>query len=199
MPALLVSFLPLLARVAPDLVGLLFGGATDVDGIGSVVVKLETALNEIFGSTDPATVQQQIDADPVKTTTLQARLAAETERLKARLADTESARNATASLATARSPMAWGSPVVSGIVVGAFAIVSVVVFGRYGVESAVGQLIAGALIAKFGTVVDFWLGSSRGSSDRADQITAMLRQSIVAASPASPAAMPATAAERGRR
>ena len=194
MPALLLSFLPLLARVAPELVGLLFGGKAGSDGAGSGVVKLEAALRDLFGSTDPAAVQQQLDTDPAKTTALQARLDAETERLKARLADTENARAATVSLAAAQSPMAWGSPVVSGIVVGAFAIVSIVVFGRYGVESAVGQLIAGALIAKFGTVVDFWLGSSRGSSDRADQITAMLHQSIDAHTSVS-----AATAERVRR
>ena len=178
MPALLVSFLPLIARCAPDLLGFLFGGGAGPDGIGALVVKLESALRDIFGSTDPAAVQQQIDADPTKTTALQARLDAETERLKDQLADTESARATTAALAAAKSPLAWGSSVVSGIVVAAFAVVSVVVFGRYGVESAVGQLIAGALIAKFGTVVDYWLGSSRGSSDRADQITAMLHQSL---------------------
>jgi hypothetical protein len=195
MPALLNSFLPLLARVAPDLLGLVLGTGASAEDIGSVVVNLEAALTDIFGSTDPAAVQQQIDADPAKSTSLQVRLASETEKFKTRLADAQKARSLLAALPMETSPAAWGSPIVSGIVVLAFAVVSVVVFGRYGVESAVGQLIAGALIAKFGTVVDFWLGSSRGSSDRADQITAMLHQSIVAQA----AAGPAVVADRGHR
>ena len=63
----------------------------------------------------------------------------------------------------------------------AFAVVSVVVFARYGVDSPVGQLIAGALIAKFGTVVDYWLGSSKGSADRADQVAALLNRAVAGA------------------
>lgn len=174
MPALLLSLLPLLGRFAPDLIGLALGGHAP-----AVAGAVETVLHDLFGTADPAQVQTAVDADPSKAAALQSRLGAETETLKAGLADVADARAATLGLAKAGSPIAWGSPVISTIVVAAFAAVAVVVFARYGVESAVGQLIAGALIAKFGTVVDFWLGSSKGSSDRADQITAMLHQTLV--------------------
>ena len=173
MPALLLSLLPLLGRFAPDLIGLALGGHAP-----AVAGAVEAALHDLFGTADPARVQGVVDADPSKAAALQARLDAEAEVLKAGLADIADARAATVGLVRAGSPIAWGSPVISAIVVGAFAAVAVVVFWNYGVDSAVGQLIAGALIAKFGTVVDYWLGSSKGSSDRADQITAMLHQAL---------------------
>ena len=139
---------------------------------------VETVLHDLFGTTDAASVQTAVDADPSKAAALQARLDAGTATLKAELADVADARATTVGLARAGSPIAWGSPVISALVVAAFAAVAVVVFVGYGVDSAVGQLIAGALIAKFGTVVDYWLGSSKGSSDRADQITALLHQTL---------------------
>ena len=173
MPALLLSLLPLVAKYAPDLVGLAFGGQAS-----AVAAKVEAAVHDIFGTADPAVVQSQVDADPVKADALRTRLGAETDQLKAELADVVDARASTLALARAASPIAWGSPVISVIVVAAFVAVSGIVVVRYGVESPVGQLIAGALIAKFGTVVDYWLGSSKGSSERVDQIVAMFHQAI---------------------
>ena len=173
MPALLLSLLPLLAKLAPDIVGLALGG-----GAEQVAEKVGAAVRDIFGTADPAAIDAQVAADPAKADALKTRLDAETERLKAGLADVADARGETLALAKSGSPIAWGSPVISTVVVVAFAAVAVVVLTRYGVESAVGQLIAGALIAKFGTVVDYWLGSSAGSSNRVDQITAMLHQAI---------------------
>lgn len=187
MPAMLLSLLPLLGQIAPELLGLAFGGQAQ-----AVASRVETALKDVFGTADPAVVQTATEGDPSKRDALKARLAAETDALKAELGDVADARATAAALATARSPIAWGSPVVSAVVVLAFAAVAVIVFARYGVESAVGQLVAGALIAKFGTVVDYWLGSSQGSSDRADQVTTILHQAIAAGVPT------AAPARRGR-
>ena len=189
MPALLLSLLPLLARVAPDLLGLALGGHAS-----AVAAKVEAALDDVFGTADADQVQAAARTEPAKVDALKVRLDADAEQLKASLADVEGARAATAALVAAKSPLAWGSPVVSAIVVAAFAVVSVVVFARYGVESAVGQLIAGALIAKFGTVVDYWLGSSKGSADRADQVAVLLDRAVAGISPAAKAAP----AARGR-
>ncbi len=173
MPAILLSLLPLLGRVAPDILGLAFGG-----GAAEVAAKVETAVRDIFGTTDPDQVQAAAQAAPDKVAALKARLSADTDQLKAALADVAGARAATADLVAAKSPIAWGSPVISTVVVAAFAVVAVIVFLDYGIDSAVGQLIAGALIAKFGTVVDYWLGSSKGSADRSDAVLSMLHAAI---------------------
>ena len=173
MPAIILALLPILAKYAPSLVGLAFGGSAS-----AVATKVEAAVRDVFGTTDAAEVQAQVTADPAKADALKARLDAETEQLRTELADVADARATSLALAQARSPLAWGSPVISVIVVSAFAAVASVVVVEYGVESPVGQLIAGALIAKFGTVVDYWLGSSKGSADRVDQIVSMLHESI---------------------
>ena len=162
MPAIILALLPILAKYAPSLVGLAFGGSAS-----AVATKVEAAGRDVFGTTDPA-----------KAEALKTRLDAETEQLRTELADVADARATSLALAQARSPLAWGSPVISVIVVSAFTAVASVVVVKYGVESPVGQLIAGALIAKFGTVVDYWLGSSKGSADRVDQIVSMLHESI---------------------
>ena len=185
MPALLLSLLPLLGRIAPELLGLAFGGSAE-----AVATKVETALRDIFGTVDPDQVQAAAQADPSKADALKSRLDADTDQLKAQLADVADARAAMAGLATTGSPLAWGSPVISAIVVAAFGVVGVFVFLRYGVDSAVGQLIAGALIAKFGTVVDFWLGSSSGASERANQMTALLHQALVGQAPSGNRVLP---------
>ena len=173
MPAIILALLPILAKYAPSLVGLAFGGSAS-----AVAAKVETAVRDVFGTTDAAEVQAQVTADPAKADALKTRLDAETDQLRTELADVADARATALALAQAHSPLAWGSPVISVIVVSAFAAVAAVVVVEYGVESPVGQLIAGALIAKFGTVVDYWLGSSKGSADRVDQIVSMLHESI---------------------
>ena len=185
MPALLLSLLPLLGRIAPELLGLAFGGSAE-----AVANKVETAVRDIFGTVDPDQVLAVAQADPSKADGLKSRLDADTDQLKAQLADVADARAAMAGLATNGSPLAWGSPVISAIVVAAFGVVGVFVFLRYGVDSAVGQLIAGALIAKFGTVVDFWLGSSSGASERANQMTALLHQALVGQAPSGNRVLP---------
>jgi hypothetical protein len=185
MPALLLSLLPLLGHIAPELLGLAFGGNAE-----AVATKVEAALRDIFGTVDPDKVQAAAQADPSKAEALKSRLDTDTEQLKVRLADIADARAAMTGLATTGSPLAWGSPVISAIVVASFGVVGVFVFLRYGVDSAVGQLIAGALIAKFGTVVDFWLGSSNGASERANQMTALLHQALIGQAPAGSLALP---------
>ena len=185
MPSLLLSLLPLLGHIAPELLGLAFGGSAE-----AVATKVEAALRDIFGTVDPDKVQAVAQADPSKVDALKARLDADTEQLKAQIADIADARATMTGLATASSPLAWGSPVISAIVVASFGVVGVFVFLRYGVDSAVGQLIAGALIAKFGTVVDFWLGSSSGASERANQMTALLHQALIGQVPSGSGLLP---------
>ena len=170
-----------------------------VTGISNFVLsKLGAAFN--VPSDDPAAISHAVEtaaqADPVAT---QAKLQEvqddHSDLIKQAMAqaaldeqNVENARGTMLSLAQAKSPIAWGSPVISTVVVVAFAAVSIIVFTKYGVESAIGQLIAGALIAKFSTVVDYWLGSSKGSSDRMNDVTAMLHQAINSGVPTSNAA-----------
>lgn len=80
--ALIMSLLPLITKVAPDLIGLFFGG-----NAGAVADKVGKAASDVFGTTDAEAINSQVAADPAKADAFAARLQAETEQLKAELAD----------------------------------------------------------------------------------------------------------------
>lgn len=65
-----------------------------------------------------------------------------------------------------------GSVVVSVIVSIAFGVACWLVLTRVGIpDNALTQMMCGYLAAKFGTVVDYWMGSSAGSKAK-DQVIA---------------------------
>jgi hypothetical protein len=72
-------------------------------------------------------------------------------------------RDQTVSLARFGSEIAWGAPVVSALVVGGFIATTAFVVVHGVNESPIALTVLGALVAKFGTVVDYWLGSSSSS------------------------------------
>lgn len=52
----------------------------------------------------------------------------------------------------------------------AIAIVLIALFGYAYLQNPSDQLLVGALITMTGTSVNWWLGSSKGSSDKSDQM-----------------------------
>ena len=173
MPALLLSLLPMLARFAPDLVGLAFGGHASV-----VATKVEAAVHDIFGTTDPAAVQQQVDADPTKADALKARLGADTDELKTELADVADARASELALAKLGSPVQWGTSIVSVVATIGFVAAALLVLLHGGEPSAAANQVLGAMIVGWTTVLTYWLGASKGGSDRAAQMATMLHTAI---------------------
>lgn len=97
---------------------------------------------------------------------------AQLERFQANIEDTKSARSAFKDLAAMRSPMAWGAPIVSFIIVLGFFIILYKLFGGTELPLAnspgfqIINIAVGALTAAFATVVSFWLGSSQGSRQK---------------------------------
>jgi hypothetical protein len=88
--------------------------------------------------------------------------------LKARFADVQSARTSFRELAKASSPLARVTPTVSLItMIGFFGIVIYLLSIADDIKND--QLInicIGALVAAFSTVINFWLGSSKGSQNK---------------------------------
>ena len=173
MPALLISLLPLLAKLVPDLVGLAFGGSAT-----AVADKVGKAATDIFGTQDPAAIATQAAADPGKTDAFAARLQADTDRLKAELADVQSARGTTVALAQAGSQIAWGAPVVSVTVTGGFIGILFVMMMRVVPDSGVVNVLVGTLATAFGSVVNYWLGSSVGSQAKTEQIASLAHVAV---------------------
>ena len=168
MPALLLTLLPLLGKVAPALMTLAFQGHAP-----AVVGKVEAALQDLFGTTDPTAVLAAADADPSKVDALKARLDADTAQLQVTLVDVQSARAAQGRLIEAKSslqyvPAAWTVMVA----VGFLAMMTVLVL--HPVELTTNQvsvlnILFGVLTAEFARCGSFWLGTSSSAIKRGDQ------------------------------
>lgn len=170
MPALLLTLLPMLMKYAPDLIGLAFGGNAQ-----AVVEKVGQAASDVFGTTNPDAIAAAATADPGKAEAFQTRLQAETDQLKAELADVQNARSATTALVEAGSSIAWGAPVVSVAVTVGFIGLLAVMMLRVVPDTSVVNVLVGTLATAFGSVVNYWLGSSAGSHAKTQQLAGLLR------------------------
>jgi hypothetical protein len=94
--------------------------------------------------------------------------------------DRESARGQTVALAKAGSPIAWGAPSVSAVVLVGFIAICLWAVAKGIVDNPVTTLLLGHVSAKFDTVVDYWCGSSASSKDK-DSTIASSVQAIVRA------------------
>jgi hypothetical protein len=168
--------------------------------------RITRTVRDVLGTDDPKKVEEMI-ADPAVAAELRVSLAqieadaevrqaeiqqqqrqteldklrVELDAFRAEAKDTQSARTLLADLAARGSPFAWGTVVVSAIVVlGFFITLTMLVFRALpeGTNEQMLNIVVGALTAGFATVISFWLGSSQGS--RTKDAASLQAQSIVA-------------------
>ena len=159
-----MSFFDDLINLSP-VIGTVLGGP--VGGVIGGGVKALASL--ITGEDDPARILASLNADPEKLAALENRAKElELEELRIHAADRDSARSLTARLSEAGSKAAWSAPIISLVVtLGFFTMLYVVLKVEIPAESKDSALILlGALAAGFTQVLNFWLGSSKGSSDK---------------------------------
>lgn len=91
--------------------------------------------------------------------------ASDLANLQAALIDGQSARTQTLALAQAHSALAYGSVVVSIVIVAAFGIATYEVLSGHlsGADAGFGSVLVGTLAAMATQVANYWLGSSSGS------------------------------------
>ena len=182
----------LAATLLPELVRLVAG-----DRAGKVAGTVSEAVRQATGTDDPDAARAAIERDPALASQLRVRLAeialeeghaqreaeaqarrAELSELRARLADTASARDAMTEMARARSPLAWGPALVSTIVVITFFTTLVLLIAlnqSFQPETAaLVNITVGTLGAAFAGVVNFWIGSSQSSREK-DRIAQTLQ------------------------
>jgi hypothetical protein len=186
-----VPLIAIAASLLPELVRLIAG-----DRAGTAATQVADAVRTITGTDDPAAAQAAL-ADPAKATELRVKLAeialeqqriqreaedrrrqAELDELKARTTDLADARSKTLELARQGSPIAWGAPVMSTIiVVGFFAVLLVMVFKPFDQDATLTiqllNIVIGALVASFTAVVNYWLGSSEGSRSKDETVRSL--------------------------
>ena len=178
---------PLIAGAAPTIGGLL-GGLIPFPGgaiLGQVAGKV---LAEALGvPPTPEAVKNAIETgDQVvvqaKLSEAEVRMRTEVERFKAQLEDVQDARATMVALEKEKSPIKWGAPVVSVLVVaGFFSCVMMLFIVKIDLPPNVAQLLNvlfGVLIPAFGQVINYWLGSSAGSNDKTATIAAMATKPI---------------------
>jgi len=188
--------IPLAISVLPELARLLAG-----DRGGRVAEMATAAVRAATGSDDPAAVEKALRENPQIAATLRIRLAEialEGERLEQkenaerrqaelsefglRTGDTQSARSTLVELVRSGSATSWGAPVISLVVtLGFFAALALMLFGA-GIQNPQSRellnVVVGALVAAFTAVVNFWIGSSRGSQIKDE--TALVRSADTA-------------------
>jgi hypothetical protein len=176
MPAFL---LPLLLNLAPTVAGWVLGDKTgNAVNTVSQIIKQTTGLD---GDPTDALNQRPELVFELKKALIEAETA-ERERqhqeVLAQLADLASARNQTVELAKTGSTIAWGAPVVSVLAVCVFAGFVVLLFTKNlpdGMKDAL-MLLAGSAAAGFGSVLNYWLGSSAGSAHKDSILSSIARK-----------------------
>ena len=179
--------IPLVLKLAPQLAGLIFG-SKGADATAKVAAVVQTVVGDVADLNAPggvAAAVAHIQSNPQASSDLAAQLAtlqiqmqkeqddaAEAVRqdaldeLKARLADTSSARDMATQLAQAHSGLAYGGVVVSVVIVVAFGwtTYSVLTSHMSASDGQFGSILVGTLAAMATQVANYWLGSSQGSS-----------------------------------
>jgi lysozyme family protein len=188
----MLPLIGLAATLVPELIRLIAS-----DKAGTVATSVAQAVTDIAGTKDPAAARLKLGSDLTAAAALQQRLAEiALDATKAQLAEadqqrqddlstlkmheenTSGARGAMQLLASARSPIAWGAPLVSVVVaVGFFLVLGLLVTsGLRTIDDKTADIInvaIGVLGTGFATVVNFWLGSSSSSRNKDAQVVAM--------------------------
>jgi hypothetical protein len=197
--------IPLVLKLAPQLAGLIFG-SKGADATAKVAAVVQTVVGDVADLNAPggvAAAVAHIQSNPQASSDLAAQLAtlqiqmqkeqddaAEAMRqdalddLKARLADTGSARDMATQLAQAHSGLAYGGVVVSVVIVAAFGwtTYSVLTSHMSASDGQFGSILVGTLAAMATQVANYWLGSSQGSSAK-NALLANAQNSLAASVP----------------
>jgi F0F1-type ATP synthase assembly protein I len=181
--------IPLVLSLAPQLAGMIFGskGADATAKVAAVVQTVVGTVADLGAPGGAAAAVAHLQANEQASADLAVKLAdlhlqmqkeqdaqAEASRqdaldeLKARLGDASSARNMASDLAKAHSGLAYGSMVVSVVIVGAFGWTTYSVLTNHlsTSDGQFGSVLVGTLAAMATQVANYWLGSSLGSSTK---------------------------------
>src|SRR6185437_754898 len=128
-------------------------------------------ISLITGSNDQQTALQILQADPNKLLELEEKTKElQLQTYQATLADRQDARKTMVSLTQANSAIAWGPVIVSILVLaGFFTCVDLVFLAKSAFTAEQAQLLNqlfGALVVMATGVVQFWIGSTRGSQNK---------------------------------
>lgn len=175
MPAFL---LPLLLNLAPTVAGWIMGDKTG-KAVGTVTDIIQKTTGIEGDPTEALNAKPELVLE-LKKALIEAEAAdkqRQHDEIMAQIADVANARSQTVELAKTGSSIAWGAPVVSVLAVGVFAGFIYLLFVKSlpdGMKDAL-MLMAGSAAAGFGSVLNYWLGSSAGSAQKTSLMEALTR------------------------
>jgi hypothetical protein len=168
----LMGLIPLITQVMPAVTAMM---GTPV--AGSILLKAANVAEHVFGTTDATEIQAQIAQDANKLAAFKAELEARTKVDIQYFEDTQSARAMTATLAEQKSPLAWGSAIMTILVtIGFFIVLTMFVIAPLDLpefQKTVLNVLVGYLGAAFSQGVNFWLGTTRASGEKTLALTGL--------------------------
>lgn len=164
-----------LAQIGLPALGGLFGGPLG-STVGGVVGKGIAAALGVPAT--PEAVSQAVASDPSGAAVKLAEIEAETKRQDAYLADLASARNMQVALVQTHSWVQNMPAILTLLIIASWITLTIALyFVQAEIPERVYQLLSqayGAANLALGTAIAFWLGSSRSSQVKDNQITALL-------------------------
>lgn len=158
--------------MVPELVRALAG-----DKAADVASKIVNATTSALGSSDPAVIAAAAQADKDKALAL---IAAETERYRLQVSDTADARARDLQLR-----QSGGNVRANVMLIGVFAVMILVVLGvivyRQSMTTEVIMMLGGVVgscLTMLTQAFNFEFGSSRGSADKSDQLSGMIKKLV---------------------
>lgn len=171
----MLALIPIALKLIPEIADWIAGDKT-----GKVAEKVASAVSAVTRTEDPAAAQAAISADQQLAAQLRIELAkigvqaakdqhdAAQAELASRLADVGDGRRQTEDLIAKASPIAWGAPVLSIVILISFAVMLYVVLKDNIPKDSqnMAQILLGTLAAMATQVAYYWLGSSQGSASK---------------------------------
>lgn len=180
------ALIPMVLSLAPQLAGLIFGskGADVTAKVATVVQDVVGSVADLNAPGGAAAAVAHIQTNPQASADLAVKLAAlhlqmqqaqdaaeqaerqaEMDEWKAQFGDLASARDMAAELAKSHSGLAYGSVVISVVIVAAFGWTTYSVLNGHlsASDGQFGSVLVGTLAAMATQVANYWLGSSAGS------------------------------------
>lgn len=163
---------PVLGAVLGGPLGLVAGAAGTL--LGSFLGVEPTPEQVGQALADPATLLRLKELENLQQDRL---LEWQTVQLKAEMDNVASARAREVALAQANHGASWGTSIVAIIVtLGFFVMLGVVLAGNKAELGEAGIMLLGTLAASFGAVINYYLGSSSGSTAKTQQLAILKKE-----------------------
>lgn len=163
--------------VIPSIIGMLGG-----DKAGEVAGKIISGAQASFGTTDPKQIELLIQQDKSKADLALARMNADLDAYRIQVDDIKSARERDVEVRKASGGVnSRANVMLSGNFCCIIVIVIGIVWYRESMPDGIAAILGG-LIGNLATMLtqafNFEFGSSRGSSEKTDQLTSMLSKAV---------------------